>query len=159
YSRADREGALRLYALLKEQGREVWTDWQSIPATTEWETEVARGIDQADVFVIVLSPAWVASPECAKELGRARQRNKRLVPLLFRAVDAALAPEDVRAIQWIPLGDEELDAAAALSLALDTDYGWLREHTRLLERALDWERTGGNRSTLLRGTELESAAG
>jgi hypothetical protein len=59
YSRTDRDFAVRLHALLKEQGREVWTDWQSIPATTAWEEEVAAGIDSADIFLIVLSPNWL----------------------------------------------------------------------------------------------------
>ena len=46
---------------------------------------------------------------------------------------------------------------ATLSAALDTDLEWQRDHTRLLERALEWERGDEDRSVLLRGRELDSA--
>jgi WD40 repeat protein len=47
--------------------------------------------------------------------------------------------------------------ADRLVKALDTDLEWEREHSRLTVRALEWERSGRDRSGLLRGSELRNA--
>ena len=53
---------------------------------------------------------------------------------------------------------EEYDAAAALiAEALDTDLDWVKAHTRLLVRALEWEANDQSRALLLRGDDLSRA--
>jgi hypothetical protein len=41
--------------------------------------------------------------------------------------------------------------------AMDTDLEWVKSHTRLLTRAVEWESRGRDRSFLLRGSDLEAA--
>jgi WD40 repeat protein len=159
YAREDVSFALRLHGALRAQGREVWTDWEDIPAGVRWEAEIATGIEAADVFVLVLSPDSVGSNECEKELRRACDHNKRLVAVLYRDVEPDEAPEVLRPLQWSDLRNEatfERDFER-LSEAFDTDFGWMREHTRLLERALEWERASRDGSRLLRGGDLAEA--
>jgi WD40 repeat protein len=159
YAREDRSFALRLYGALQAQGREVWADWEDIPAGARWEAEIASGIDAADAFVFVLSPDSVVSTECEKELRRASEHNKRLLPLLYKEVEPGEAPEVLRSLQWSDFRDDATfdSALEPLSQALDTDLDWLREHTRLLQRTLEWEGGGRDRSRLLRGRDLRDA--
>jgi hypothetical protein len=46
---------------------------------------------------------------------------------------------------------------ARLISALDTDLDWLREHTRLLQRASEWEAAGRAESRLLFGDSIAAA--
>src|SRR5207245_11646426 len=46
---------------------------------------------------------------------------------------------------------------AVLADAINTDIEWVREHTRIGERAEEWNAARRRSSTLLRGDALESA--
>ena len=62
-------------------------------------------------------------------------------------------------LNWL-LFREEDDFAAGFQTfltALDTDLDWVRAHTRILTRAIEWEGKGGDRSLLLRGSDLRQA--
>lgn len=159
YSRHDVAFVRRLHAALAAHGRDTWVDWESIPLTAEWEAEIHAGIEAADAFVFVLSPDSVTSAVCARELAHAVRHGKRLVPLVYRPIDAALVPDALAALNWVFCRDgDDFDAAiAALLAAMDTDLARVRLHTRLLVRALEWERKGKDGSFLLRGGDLREA--
>ena len=54
--------------------------------------------------------------------------------------------------------DDDFAAAVdALVVALDTDLDWVRAHTRLLGRSLEWESLDRDSSFLLRGRDLDDA--
>ena len=54
--------------------------------------------------------------------------------------------------------DDDFAAAVdALVVALDTDLDWVRAHTRLLGRSLEWEKLDRDSSFLLRGRDLDDA--
>ena len=46
---------------------------------------------------------------------------------------------------------------SGLVRALNTDVDWLREHTRLLARALEWQAAGRKANRMLSGGDIESA--
>jgi WD40 repeat protein len=156
YSRSDRSSARDLERVLLAEGREVWADWSGIPPGARWQEEVAAGVEAADVFLVVLSPMWVASEECGNELAQAIERNKRIVVVVVARVDADAVHGAVRSVQWIvwETGD---GASAALTSALDADFDWMRDHTRLLADARAWEERGGDPSLLLRRRALARA--
>jgi WD40 repeat protein len=159
YAREDKSFALRLHDAFQAQGREVWADWESIAGGAAWEAEIASGVEAADAFVFVLSPDSVVSTECEKELTHAVELSKRLLPVLYRDVDVDQTPDVLRPLNWsdfrdVATFDRALDR---LSDALDTDLDWIHEHTRLLERALEWERGHRDGSRLLRGGDLREA--
>ena len=62
-------------------------------------------------------------------------------------------------INWIfsRSKDELQPAIASLIDAIQTDYGWVKAHTRLQMRALEWERADKDKSFLLQGTDLAQA--
>ncbi len=61
----------KLFDALKEAGRDAWVDWEGIPSTAEWLTEVYGAIDGADTFVFILSPDSVSSKVCGEEAAHA----------------------------------------------------------------------------------------
>jgi WD40 repeat protein len=159
YSRRDKEFVRRLSDALAAQEREAWIDWKDIPLTAEWQQEILTNIEAADTFIFVISPASVASVNCRKEIDHAAGNNKRMVPILYRAVPDEDVPDTLARFQRIDLSEDlQFDSGfAALIKALDTDLAWVQTHTRLLTRAKEWERQGRERSFLLRGRDLGDA--
>jgi hypothetical protein len=68
-------------------------------------------------------------------------------------------PEPLRSLNWIFLRSEDDFAAGVAKLmeALDTDLPWVRQHTRLLVRATEWDTKDRDTGLFLRGKELEAA--
>jgi WD40 repeat protein len=159
YSRKDSEFVRTLQAALAAEGRDAWVDWEDIPLTADWRAEIQAAIEGAESFVFVLSPDSLASRVCADELGHAVANNKRLLPVIRREVDAAEVPEALARLNWLFFREEDDFPAAlrGLTAALDTDLAWVKAHTRLQVRALEWERQAGNASYLLRGQDLSAA--
>jgi WD40 repeat protein len=159
YSRADKEFVNRLQVSLKDTGKDVWIDWEDIPPTAEWMAEIFSAIAAADSFVFVLSPDSIKSVTCLQELARAVELNKRLIPLLYRDASPEAVPESVQRVQWIDFrhGTDFGAAVATLLGAIDADLDWVRLHTHLLQRALEWERRQFDKAVFLRGASLSEA--
>ena len=159
YSRKDKALVRQLHDKLKSSGREVWVDFEDIPPSAEWLEEVYAGIDAADSFVFVISPDSIASEQCGKEISRAIENNKRLLPVLGRDVDPKTVPTVWARLNWIWCRqDDDFETAfQTLIKAMDTDLGWVHAHTRLLVRATEWDGKGRDPSLLLRGRDLSEA--
>ncbi|MDX6698253.1 MAG: hypothetical protein QOE65_1650 [Solirubrobacteraceae bacterium] len=161
YSRGDKAFVQRLHAALRDRGKEVWVDWEDIPASVDWREELRTGIESADALVFVLSPESVHSEVCAQELEQAQAQGKRIVPLLHRDLDGVPVPEALSSRNWIFLRTEEefQPGVDRLVETLETDIDAVRVHTRLLVRAGEWDRHGRDRSYLLSGSDLQGAEG
>ena len=159
YAREDQPFVRQLQEALTARGTDVWVDWEDIPPTAEWISEVERAIESADSFVLVVSPHSVASEVCRHEIDHAAAQGKRLVPVVRSEPDLALVPEAARAHNWIFCRDtDDFDAAVdAIVTALRTDLGWVHAYTRLLVRAIEWDTNRRDGSFLLRGRDLETA--
>jgi WD40 repeat protein len=159
YAREDETFVSALYDGLVESGKDVWVDWEDIPRSAEWWSEIEAGIEGSDAFVFVISPYSVRSATCRREADHAVEVNKRIVPVFHKKVDGDDVPPSIAAYNWVPFTDE-LDwdeAFRSLVSALETDLEWVRAHTRWLVRAREWEGHSRDPSLLLRGTELEAA--
>src|SRR5213078_1692870 len=159
YARKDKEFVRRLASALKERGRETWVDWEDIRPSEEFMQAIYRAIEGADTFVFVLTPDSVVSEVCAREIAHAAMHNKRMVPIVAREVEAKKVPEALAKLNWI-FFDQNNDSRSTIDLlvsALDTDLTWVRAHTRLLTRALEWEGNKESSSFALRGEDLRAA--
>src|SRR5262245_30876837 len=158
YSRKDKDFALHLTRALLDRKRQAWVDWEGIAPTAEWLKEIFAAIEGASAFVFVCSSDSLASEICALELGHAVANKKRVIPIGCRDIDAAQAPAAVAKLNWIFMRDGDDPAAGmdALIVAIDTDFEWLAFHTRVLVRAVEWDRERRERSRLLRGADLEA---
>src|SRR5882724_334823 len=159
YSRKDKEFVRRLDEELKRRGREAWVDWEGIPPGDTWEKTIYGAIEASNTFIFVLTPDSIASEICGKEIAHAAANNKRLVPIVHRDVVADRVPTSLGELNWIFFRDNDdfEEATDKLISALDTDLTWVRAHTRLLTRAIEWDANGRNNSFVLRGEDLRSA--
>lgn len=159
YSRRNKEFVQELHSALEATGREVWVDWENIPVAVDWWKEIQLGIELADTFVFVLSPASVASQVCGQEIEEALKHNKRLVPVVYQDVQPDNVHPELARLNWIFLRpqDDFQKGFKGLLEALDQDLDYVRTHTRILVRALEWDRNNRDGSYLLRGVDLDRA--
>lgn len=159
YAREDQDFARRLHAALVDAGHSLWVDWESIHPSSDWFEEIAEGIDQSDAVIFVVTSSSVQSKECRAEVEHARRAEIRIVPVLREPVDPALLPAGSGAFQWVEFLDDASFGRSVLALrrALETDLGWVKDHTRLRLRALEWDREGRPTGKLLNRPELREA--
>ena len=157
YSRCDKQFVQKLWEALNHLKRTIWVDWDNIPPNAEWRQEISAGIIAANIFLFIISPESIASYECGVELEQAIKLNKRLVPILRKDVDAKAVHPSLSALNWIYFRDrDDFDSALQTLLqALDTDLEHVRQHTRLLVAAIEWEKQNRDESLLMRGKVLE----
>ena len=138
YSRRDIDFVRDLFGQLQAHDREPWADWQDIPPTADWLAEIYRGIEAANTFLFLVSPDSVASEICTLEIEHAVKHNKRLVPVVWQEVENIHSSMSTH--NWIFLRlEDDFEANFELLIeALDTDLPYVREHTRLLTRVIEW---------------------
>lgn len=162
YSRRDKPFVQQLFQAIEATGRDAWIDWENIPLTSEWFEEIKRGIEGSDAFMFVITPDSVTSEICQAEVEYSIANNKRMVPILRREVtpeERAKLHAAVSSHNWIFFREEDdFDSSfEALIRALDTDLSYVRAHTRLQTRALEWDNKGRDLSFVLRGKDLAEA--
>jgi WD40 repeat protein len=159
YSRKDIESARKLTGSFNGQGLDFWIDWEGIPPTVDWWKEIERGIEQADIFLFLLSPDSAASKVCKQEIEHATKNGKRLIPVVVRDMNADDSPAQLRSLNWIFLRqtDDFSENFSKLITAIKTDYEWVQVHRQLQVKALEWEKNNHENGFLLHGEELQEA--
>jgi WD40 repeat protein len=158
YSRKDKEAARRLCEKFESQELDTWIDWNDIPISRDWRDEIRKGIEEADVFVFLISPDSCRSVVCKEELAQAVENGKRLIPVVIRETNPAEVPPELGSLNWTlmrPVDDFEA-AFEKMVEAIRTDFDWVQTQRRLQVRALEWEKRNDN-SRLLRGRDLLEA--
>ena len=158
YSRKDIVFAQKLVEKLKGREISVWIDWVGIPPSVEWWKEIEDGIEKSEVFIFLISPDSMISEPCKKEIAHCLKNGKRIIPLVVRA-PAVEIPDNLAKLNWIFMREsDDFDTAfEKLIDAIFTDFAWVKAHSRLQTKALDWNRHKGERSYLLRGKDLKEA--
>lgn len=165
FSRSDTAFVKKIHnALVHEnkatEDRRIWVDWEDIPASHDWVDEIHRGIESSDAFIFVLSPESIKNDLCNMEVEHAVKNGKRIVPVVCQDVDYRDVRKELASLNWIFFraeGDEFNDAMKLLIKVLDTDLRHAAYHTKLLNRAIDWERHDFEKSLLLSGADLARA--
>jgi WD40 repeat protein len=159
YAREDLDFVRRLHAALAERKLAAWVDWEGIPPTADFLREIHAAIEAADTIVLALSPDWAASSVCSQEAAAALDNGKRLVPLVCREVESDQLPPAVAALNWIFFreSDDFERSFGLLIAAIETDLVRVRALTRLLVRAVEWDKQKRDPSYLLRGVDLVQA--
>lgn len=87
YKRDDKVAVLKISDRLKKEFYfDIWIDAVNIPGGEDWRAEIRRGIDKADVVLLMLTPDACASPQVKEEIDYARSVGRRIVPLQIRRV-------------------------------------------------------------------------
>ena len=159
YSRKDIEVARSLTEAFNGQGLDFWIDWEGIPPTVDWWKEIEKGIEEADIFLFLISPDSAKSQVCKQEIEYAAKNGKRLIPVVVRDTKSEESPTELGSLNWIFIrnGDEFKSGFSKLIAAIKTDYEWVQTHRQLQVKALEWERSNHENSFLLRGKELQEA--
>ena len=159
YSRKDLAIAERIIDALAKDDLEPWIDWKSIPKGEAFEREIQQGIEKAEIFLFLVSPDSVQSDWCNKEIAHAVKNGKRILPIVIQDTDPKNIHLEISKRNWIFCRDGQDDFNKAIEetrKTIHTDYEWLKYHTRLQVKALEWEK-GKDHSQLLRGKELQEA--
>jgi len=149
-----------LHEELSRRGFDTWIDWEDIPPSSEWMQEIFSAIEKADTFIIILSPKSVKSKVCGIEVEHAIKNHKRIIPIVLSGVKDQDVVKELNSINWIYFNQPDNQFTESINKLLEsihTDLEWVKEHTRIQVRALEWELKNKDASLFLRGTDLVSA--
>ncbi len=158
YSRKNKLFVSKLNKALDENGIETWVDWEGIPLSADWMAEITAAIQSSDAVIFVLSPDSLKSKVCMDELELAIKDNKKVIPVLYSDPEKgqSMHPK-LASTNWVYMRPKKDDFNKTLPRLIDsikTDLGWVQKHTRLLQRASEWEQKDRNNSYLLQGSDL-----
>lgn len=159
YSRRDMAVVDALATALNSRGFKVLIDRRSLPFGERWPAELSELIRRCDTVVWVISTDSVQSKWVNWELDEVAKRAKRLVPVIIDDTPRAGLPRQLGEINILP-SEGSFDLTRDLELlveVLNTDYFWLKEGSRLSDRAHEWLTGGRNAAFLLRGSSLRAA--
>lgn len=181
YADEDKLMMEKIRLTLMREGITVWTNKTDIKTGAEFQQEIYRGIEAADNFVYLLSPAALESDYCQLELDHAFTHNKRVITVLIEPTDLEQVPERVRSLQFIDCaayslfpscslekGNEEGEqvsiddyqqqypqAMEQLIHEIKQEASYYEQHKVLLVKALKWDQQNRNPSILSRGYNLQ----
>lgn len=164
YSRDDLDFADQLDAALDLYAFDCTIDRQGISGGEDWRKRLGDLIRNADTVIFVLSPSSAKSEICAWEVDEAARFGKRIIPVNCRPLDGNQPPQRLRELNYIYFYADPKSPGSGfgtglqrLVSALNADLDWLREHTRLLQRAGEWVAGGKPVNRLLSGADIAAA--
>jgi TPR repeat protein len=164
YSREDLDFADQLHAALNTYGFDSVIDRHGISGGEDWRRRLGNLIREADTVLFVLSPKSARSKICAWEVKEAERLSKRILPVICRPLKGSSPPARLRDLNYILFHADPKTPGSGfgtgltkLVAALNADFDWLREHTRYLQRATEWDRGGRPANRLLSGDDIAEA--
>ena len=98
YSRRELGFVDDLVNKLEGKNYNVWLDYRSLVPGKPWEEQIYQGIKNAEVVLLVVSKASMASQNVGMEWKRVLEQNKRIILLIFEAVDL---PTELEKFEWV----------------------------------------------------------
>jgi len=83
---------------LEKEGFKVWLDYRTLVPGTPWKQQIDAGLDGADTVLLVVSKESMASKYVELEWRHFLTMNKRLILLIFEAVDL---PKELEVYEWV----------------------------------------------------------
>lgn len=159
YSRVDTQDVDALVCALNAHGVSTLIDRQDIAEFETWWNRIGALVRQAHVVLIIMTPAWLASETCRRELELAVELGKRLAPIALGTIPTADVPEHLSRLNWFVIRQRSGrdDGIDRLIPALRLDIDWSRRVAVLLELASHWIDVGRADGALLRGEALQAA--
>ena len=159
YSRRDAAIVDRIAKELESRDFTVVIDRRDLPFGEEWRRELGDLIRTSDVVLFFISDNSVSSKVCRWELGQISALGKRIFPIAIGPYSVANLPAELGKVQILPpSGVFSLDKhVVSLVRALSTDRAWVKERSRLFDRACEWIARGEIAALLLRGPAIRAA--
>jgi hypothetical protein len=141
YLRKDRSFVERLSEARKAGGQDTWVDLTDILPSEDWPKAIRSAIEGADGFIFTVSPESIdPTSVCLREVEHAIHT----ISELFRsfAVPSIHAPlryprRSEGSIGFPLLKRTVSNSRSKIMAAIETDLAWVKQHTRLLERAVE----------------------
>ena len=90
YSRTNKEFAIKLAQELKSAMFPIWLDQFDIPTGSRWDNELEKALHDCEIFLIILTPASIASENVKDEIGYAIDHGKYILPVLLEQCEVPL---------------------------------------------------------------------
>ena len=87
YRRANAGTADALLKKLESDGYAVWIDRTDIGGGTKWRAEIEKALIESAAMVLLLTKSALESDEIYKEIARAVELDKPVIPLLIEPVE------------------------------------------------------------------------
>jgi hypothetical protein len=100
YAQEDMEFALRLAQDLRARAAAVWVDQFPRPRSLDQWLERQSVMIDAGRFLVVLSPAALASEEVMSELSYAIEKSKKVLPALYQDCEIPLPLRRARQVDF-----------------------------------------------------------
>jgi hypothetical protein len=100
YSRSQTPFVNRFYQELADAGYSIWLDYRSIVPARPWLDQIQEGIAWADTVLLVVSKESIISSHVEEEWSLALQEKKRVILIIFDAVDLSKYPQ-LREHVWV----------------------------------------------------------
>ncbi len=98
YSRRELPFVDSLLDELEDRGFKVWLDYHSLVPARPWLEQIHQGIDEAEIFILIVSKASMSSKNVTPEWQRAIELKKRIILIIFEAVKL---PPELAQYEWI----------------------------------------------------------
>lgn len=98
YSRRELGFVDDLVSKLEEKNYDVWLDYRVLIPGSPWKEQIDKGLSESDTVLLVVSKASVASQYVALEWRHFLEMKKRLILLIFEAVDI---PTELEKYEWV----------------------------------------------------------
>lgn len=109
HSSKDAEEALHLVHALEEREARCWIAPRNIPAGTHYPEQIMMAVQQADLFVVILSDSSAESPHVLRELELAVSLHKPVIPIRLDGPPPSPSFTYLLAsLQWIDASRSEL---------------------------------------------------
>ncbi len=151
YSRTNKDFCQALVKFLRLNGIDPWIDWEDIPPAVDWWESIKSGITSAYAVIVNMTPAYLTSPICHKEIDEAMKQNKMMVPIVHIDVDYHDVRSDLAILNWIFIRrglDDFHDGFKKVLSALHHDWEYIQMHSKLNKVAVLWqnvvEKNGGD---------------
>lgn len=86
---------------LESLSHEVWWDKKELAGGQAWWKEIITNIENADLIIPALSPNFLNSDACRREINYAVALNKRLLPVLVQDIDTNLLWPSLAPIEFV----------------------------------------------------------
>lgn len=83
---------------LENEGYNVWLDYRALVPGIPWKEQIDKGLNDSDTVLLVVSKAALASEYVALEWRHFLETNKRVILLIFEAVDL---PPELEKYEWV----------------------------------------------------------
>ncbi|WP_020533140.1 TIR domain-containing protein [Flexithrix dorotheae] len=162
--------AIRLKKELEKKNYRVWLDQDDIELGVDFQKRIDEGIAQSHNFIYIIAPHSNKSQYCRKEIELALHYSKRIIPILHVERNLEALHPKIAELNWLYMREEENHSIHLEDWKAIDDFGqgteqlcglmergksFIKEHTRLLNQALSWEKHQRSPQYLPVGKERE----